>query len=350
MTPGPRSALDDRKAAILRAIVSHYIRSGDPVGSKTIAEGFPRKVSPATVRNEMAALEEFGLIFQPHTSAGRVPTDAGYRYYVDEWVGGSKLSPPESRRVKTFFGSPRWELEDALRRTASLLSDLTDHAAVVFAPSLDLSVVRHLELVELGGDRAMLVVVTNTGRVENHVVLIGETMDDVQLDQAAEMLNRLVAGVALERVPSAIIQHLDRFPLELKPTVESVARTMQEEVTGDETDRVYLDGTSNIVDEQKFADLESVRQVIGALEHRRVLLELVADAIAVERVSVRIGSENQLLQMQNCTVITTAYGVEGEAIGSLGVVGPTRMDYNRTIAVVYEVAEHLGRMLTGPSL
>lgn len=343
------ATLDDRKATILRAIVSTYIRSGEPVGSKTVAEGFARKVSPATVRNEMAALEEFGLIFQPHTSAGRVPTDAGYRYYVDEWAGGSRLPARESLRVKSFFGQPRWELEDALRSTASLLSGLTDHAAVVFAPSLDLSVIRHVELVGLGGDRAMLVVVTNTGRVENHVVLIDESMDEVQLDQTAELLNRLVAGVALERVPSTIDDHVERFPLELRGTVQRVARILEEEVSRDETDRVFLDGTSNIVDEHKFADLETVRQVIGALEHRRVLLELVADAIAVHRVTVRIGTENPLEQMRNCTVITTAYGIEGDALGSLGIVGPTRMDYSRTIAAVNEVAEHLGRMLTGPS-
>lgn len=343
------ASLDDRKAAILRAIVSNYIRSGEPVGSKTVAQGFVRPVSPATVRNEMVALEDFGLIFQPHTSAGRVPTDAGYRYYVDEWAGGSRLPAPESRRVKSFFGQPRWELEDALRRTASLLSTLTDHAAVVFAPSLDLSVVRHVELVGLGGDRAMLVVVTNTGRVENHVVLSDEWMDEVQLDQTAEMLNRLVAGVALERVPGTLDDHLDRFPLELRATVQRVARTLEEEVARDETDRVFLDGTSNIVDEHKFADLETVRQVIGALEHRRLLLELVADAIAIDSVTVRIGTENPLQQMRNCTVITTAYGGEGDTVGSLGIVGPTRMDYGRTIAAVYEVAEHLGRMLTGPS-
>jgi heat-inducible transcriptional repressor len=343
------TSLDDRKAAILRAIVSNYIRSGEPVGSKTVAEGFARKVSPATVRNEMAALEDFGLIFQPHTSAGRIPTDAGYRYYVDEWAADPKLPATESRRVRSFFVQPRWELEESLRRTASLLSGLTDHAAVVFAPSLDLSVVRHVELIGLGADRAMLVVVTNTGRVENHVVFIDELMDDVQLDQAAEMLNRLVAGVALERVPLAIDEHIERFPLELRPTVERVARTLEQEVSRDESDRVFLDGTSNIVDEHKFADLETVRQVIGALEHRRVLLELVADAIALDIVTVRIGTENPLQQMRNCTVITTAYGTEGEAVGSLGVVGPTRMDYSRTIAAVYEVAEHLGRMLTGPS-
>jgi heat-inducible transcriptional repressor len=339
--------LDDRKAAILRAIVSHYVRSGEPVGSKTVVEKFPVKVSPATVRHEMAALESAGFIFQPHTSAGRIPTDAGYRYFVDQWVGRYRLSPYESRRIEDFFVDATWELEESLRRTASLLSGLTQHAAVVFAPSLDRSVVRHVELVGLGGDRAMLVLVTNTGRVENHVVLVPETVDDVQLDQTAEMLNRIVVGIPLESAAETITDSLERFPLELRDSVTRVASVIAAEMTRDEADRVFLEGTSNIVDEQKFADLETVRQVISALEHRRILLELAANALALDRISVRIGHENTIEEMQSCTVITTAYGTEGFALGSLGIVGPTRMDYGRTIAAVNEVAAHLGRMLAG---
>lgn len=339
--------LDERKAAILRAIVSHYVRSGEPVGSKTVVERFPVKVSPATVRNEMAALEAAGFIFQPHTSAGRIPTDAGYRYFVDEWTGRSRLSAMETRRIETFFVDATWELEESLRRTASLLSSLTQHAAVVFAPSLDRSVVRHIELVGLGGDRAMLVLVTNTGRVENHVVILPESLDDVDLDQTAEMLNRIVVGVALELAAATITGALDRFPLEMRAPVTRVASVIAEEMTRDEGDRVFLEGTSNIVDEQKFADLETVRQVISALEHRRILLELAANALALDRVTIRIGHENTIEEMQSCTVITTAYGTEGYALGSLGIVGPTRMDYGRTIAAVNEVAAHLGRMLSG---
>jgi heat-inducible transcriptional repressor len=311
-------------------------------------EKFPVKVSAATVRNEMAALEAAGFIFQPHTSAGRIPTDAGYRYFVDEWTGRSRLSNLEARRIENFFVDATWELEESLRRTASLLSGLTHHAAVVFAPSLDRSVVRHLELVPLGVDRAMLVLVTNTGRVENHVVLVSEGLDEVQLDQTAEMLNRIVVGGPLESAAQTVTEAVDSFPLEFRETVTQVARVIADEMTRDEGDRVFLEGTSNIVDEQKFSDLETVRQVISALEHRRILLELAAEALAVDRVTVRIGHENSIEEMQSCSVITTAYGSEGVALGSLGIVGPTRMDYGRTIAAVNEVAVHLGRMLNGP--
>jgi heat-inducible transcriptional repressor len=340
--------LDERKGAILRAIVSHYVRSGEPVGSKAVAERFPTKVSPATVRNEMAVLEDFGFIFQPHTSAGRIPTDAGYRYYVDAWTAHPRLSVRDSRRVRSFFGEPRYELEDSLRRTASLLSDLTDHAAMVFSPSLERSIVRHLELVKLTDERAMLVVVTNTGWVENHIILSPDAGDEVTLANVAELLNRLVVGTPHESVAETILDGVDRLPLEFRDLARNVSAVLEEEMLARGAERVFLEGTSNIVDEHKFSDLETVRQVIGVLEHRRVLLELVADALAVERVMVRIGIENDIEEMRSCSVITAPYAIEGNTIGTLGIVGPTRMDYRRTIAAVNEVAEHLGRMLAGP--
>jgi len=339
------SELDRRKALILQAIVSHYVRSGDPVGSKTLVERFALGVSPATVRNEMAALEDGGFIYQPHTSAGRIPTDAGYRYFVDTSTGDPRLPERDARSIRQFFLEPRFELEDALQRTALLLSRLTDHAAVVFAAALDRNVVRHVELVRLAGDKAMVLLVTDTGRVANHLVLVPESLDDVQLEQTAEMLNRLVGGVALETAPQVITGALDRFPLELKEAVATVARALDEELTERATERVFLEGTSNIVDEQKFADLETVRQVIGALEHKRLLLEVLAHGLGSDPVSVRIGTENLLEEMRLCSIITAPYGAEGNIVGSLAVVGPTRMDYGRTIAAVHEVALSLGAML-----
>lgn len=341
----PRGDLDERKGAILRALISHYVRSGEPVGSKTLVERFRLNVSPATVRNEMAALEEAGFISQPHTSAGRIPTDAGYRYFVDSWVRNAKLPERESLRVREFFGEPRWELQDSLRRTAELLSHLTKHAAVVFAPALDRSLVLKVELVRLTGDRAMAILVTDTGRVENHVVLIPETFDDVQLDQAAEMLNKLIVGVGLEKVSSRIRETLDRFPLELRDAVSAVAQMLEDELSQGHPEQVFLEGASNIVDEHQFPDLETVRGVIGALEHRRLLLEVFADALSASTVSVRIGSENFSQEMHYCSVITAPYGIPNNALGSLAVVGPTRMDYRKSIAAVHEVAGALGRML-----
>lgn len=334
----------DRRGHILRALISHYVRSGEPVGSKTLVDGYGLGVSPATVRNELAWLEEEGYISQPHTSAGRVPTDTGYRYFVDTVGTGTKLPAVDRRRVMDFFGEPRFELEDALRQTAALLSNLTDHAAVVFAPALDRSIVRHVELVSLVGERAMVVIVTDTGRVENHVISVRDMPDDVQLSHTAEILNRVLEGVALESAARAIVEGVDRFPLELRDVTSSVAAVLAQSLSIHEAERMFLEGTSTIVDETKFADLETVRQVIGALEHRRLLLEVLAESLSAG-VSVRIGSENGLAEMQFCSVITAPYGSGGDPIGTLGIVGPTRMDYERTIAAVREVSSNLGRML-----
>jgi len=338
--------LDDRKSAILRAIVSRYVRSGEPVGSKTLVDSFKLKVSSATVRNEMAALEEAGFIYQPHTSAGRIPTDAGYRFFVDTWGRDVRLPAAQARQVQRLLGEPRWELEDSLRKTAGLLSTLTHHAAVVFAPALDKSVVKRVELVRLTGNRAMTLLVTDTGRVENHIVLIPEGLDDVQMDQAADMLNRLIDGTGLEQTPAKIRDNLERFPLELRDAVQTVAEALEKELGARESERVFLEGAANIVDEEKFADLETVRQVIGTLEHRRLLLEVLADALSYGSVNVMIGSENNAEEMQFCSVITAPYGLEDSIVGSLAVVGPTRMDYRRSIAAVNEVAGALGRLLT----
>ena len=340
--------LDQRKATVLRALVGHYVRSGEPVGSKTLVEKYDLKVSSATVRNDLAALEDAGLIYQPHTSAGRIPTDAGYRLFVDSMESESKLAPQEARRIRQFFQEPRWALEDALRETASLLSRMTSHAALVFAPALDRSLVRDLHLVDLGNRRVMLVIVTDAGRVENHVVLLEEELDHDALDDAAEMLNKVVTGTLLDDAGASIDAATDRFPLELRSVAASVAKLLVDEMARREGERVFLEGTSNIVDEQKFSDLETVRQVIGALEHRRLLLEMLAEGIAATGVSVRIGTENPETGFASCAVVTAPYGSMNNPIGSLGVIGPTRMDYGRTIAAVYEIAEQLGRLVTGP--
>ncbi|MPZ69811.1 MAG: heat-inducible transcription repressor HrcA [Actinobacteria bacterium] len=347
--PEAGEPLDDRKATILRAIVSYYVTAGEPVGSKTLVEQYGLGVSSATVRNEMVALEELGYIHQPHTSAGRIPTDRGYRYFVNAYAAGAKLPSAETKQIQTFYDEARWELEDALRQTAGLLSNMTNHAALVFSPALDRSVARHVELVGLGGDRAMVVIVSDSGRVENHVVRVPEDIDDGELDRTAAILNGLVVGKPLESVAQTILGAVEGIPLEFRDAATRVGTVLESALAAHEGERVFLEGTSNMVDEHKFSDLETVRQVIGALEHRRILLELLAEGLSVDSMSVRIGSENLIEEMQHCAVITAPYGSEGVVLGTLGVVGPTRMDYRRSIAAVYEVATNLGRMLTGPS-
>lgn len=338
-------ALDDRKALILRAIVSHYVSTGEPVGSKTLVDRYRLRVSPATVRNDMGALEDSGFIYQPHTSAGRIPTDTGYRFFVDS-SGDQRLPADQAQQIRRFFGQPRFEFEESLRQTAALLSRLTDHAAVVFAPVLDRSLVRHVELVRLATERAMFVLVTDTGRVENHVLHISAPVTDQQLQDAADTLNSILIDQNVEVVARTISASLERFSVELREVMAHVAATLDTEIATRENERLFLEGTSNIVDEHKFADLETVRQVIEALEHRRLVLEVMADALRAQDVSVRIGSENAIEEMQSCSIVVSPYGVEGEILGTVGVVGPTRMDYGKTMAAVYEVSSNLGRMLT----
>ena len=339
-------SLDDRKALILRAIVSHYVSTGEPVGSKTLVDRYRLRVSPATVRNDMGALEDRGYIYQPHTSAGRIPTDTGYRFFVDSSPSDARLPAEQTQQIRRFFGQPRFEFEESLRQTAALLSQLTDHAAVVFAPVLDHSLVRHVELVRLSTERAMFVLVTDTGRVENHVLPIPEEVDDDTLQQVSDMLNRLVMDTNVDIAAATITENIEHFPPALREAVSGVATAIASDLETRESERVFLEGTSNIVDEHKFADLETVRQVIGALEHRRLVLEVMADALQATDLSVRIGSENTMEEMQACAVITAPYGVEGNILGTLGIIGPTRMDYRKTIAAVYEVSSNLGRMLT----
>jgi heat-inducible transcriptional repressor len=338
-------AIDERKALVLRAIVSHYVSTGEPVGSQTLVDRYRLKVSPATVRNDMGVLEEGGYIYQPHTSAGRIPTDTGYRYFVDAWGSDERLPAEQARQIRSFFGQPRFEFEESLRETATLLSRLTDHAAVVFAPILERSVVRHVELVRLSAERAMLVLVTDTGRVGNHIMLIPASVDDELLDEASEILRRATVDGHHDSVVANIQAVVEQLPVELRQPIATVSVAVEEDLSTRENERLYLEGTSNIVDEHKFADLETVRQVIGALEHRRVVLETMADALRATDVSVTIGSENIFEEMQSCSIVAAPYGAEGNILGTLGVVGPTRMDYRKTIAAVYEVSANLGRVL-----
>ncbi len=339
-------ALTERQARVLKAIVEDHIRHAGPVASEALVREHALGVSSATVRNEMAELESLGYIYQPHTSAGRIPTDTGYRFFVDSSPADTRLGAEQTQQIRSFFGQPRFEFEESLRQTAALLSRLTDHAAVVFAPVLDHSLVRHVELVRLSTERAMFVLVTDTGRVENHVLAIPSEISDDDLQQASDMLNRLVMDTNVDTAAATITENVEHFAPELREAVSAVAGTIASDLETRENERVFLEGTSNIVDEHKFADLETVRQVIGALEHRRLVLEVMADALSATDLSVRIGAENTIEEMQACAVITAPYGVEGNILGTLGVVGPTRMDYRKTIAAVYEVSSNLGRMLT----
>jgi heat-inducible transcriptional repressor len=337
-------AHDDRRLRVLRAIVQDYVSTNDPVGSKALAARYDLGVSPATIRNDMAVLEEEGYIAQPHTSAGRVPTDKGYRLFVDRLAGVKPLSPAERKAIQQFLDSAV-NLDDVVDRTVRLLAHLTHQVAVVQYPSLTRSTVRHVELVPLGNGRLLVVLITNTGRVEQRFVDVGLDPVESTLTELRGRLNSVVAGRRLAEVRPLVADLPAAFPVEDRGLVRFVLDALDDTLAVDREERLVLAGTANLARSgTDFAG--SIGPVLEALEEQVVLLKLLTEMAADScGIGFRIGREHQHAGLTETAVVASGYGGEGEVVARLGVLGPTRMDYPTTIAAVRAVARYVSRIL-----
>ncbi|MFD4789427.1 heat-inducible transcriptional repressor HrcA [Streptomyces sp. NPDC058459] len=334
--------LSERRLQVLRAIVQDYVGTEEPVGSKALTERHSLGVSPATVRNDMAALEEEGFIAQPHTSAGRIPTDKGYRLFVDKLAGVKPMTAPERRAIQNFLEGAV-DLDDVVARTVRLLAQLTRQVAVVQYPSLTRSTVRHVELLSLAPARVMLVLITDTGRVEQRMVDCPAPFGDASLADLRARLNSKVAGRRFSDVPRLVEDLPDAFEAEDRGTVSTVLSTLLETLVEENEERLMIGGTANLT---RFGhDFPLViRPVLEALEEQVVLLKLLGEA-KDPGVTVRIGHENAHEGLNSTSVVSVGYGSGGEAVAKLGVVGPTRMDYPGTMGAVRAVARYVGQIL-----
>ncbi len=338
---------EERRLAVLRAIVQDYVETSEPVGSKALLERHRLGVSAATVRNDMAALEEDGLIVAPHTSAGRIPTDAGYRLFVDRLSAIKPMSAAERRAISTFL-EESVDLDDIVDRTVRLLASLTHQVAVVQYPSLSRSTVRHIELVPVSASRLLVVLITNTGRVEQRVI---ETATDL-LDAAAEQqlrrlraeINGATAGLTLGRAATGLAALPGTLDPHDRDLVGEVAAALDDALVEEREERVVLAGTANLA--RVGSDFPfSIGPVLEALEEHVILLKLLAVAQEQGDVAVRIGHENPYAGLRSTSMVSTGYGTGSELVAGLGVVGPTRMDYPTTMAAVRTVATYLSRLL-----
>jgi heat-inducible transcriptional repressor len=333
--------LDDRKLAVLRAIVEDFVSSGEPVGSKALVDRHNLDVSPATIRNDMAVLEEQGFIVQPHTSAGRIPTDQGYRLFVDRLSGIKPLSGAERRAIETFLMGA-YDLDDVVMRTVRLLAQLTRQVAVVQYPSLSRSTVRHIELVPLADRRLLLILITDTGRVEQRVVDLPASIGDESVTQLRALLNACLDGRRLADVAAVIADLPERVEPGERVNAAAVFSVIVETLVDRNEERVVFGGAANLTP----ADFSrGLHEVLEALEEQVVLMRLLGDSGDLAVVTVRIGAENQVQGLRSASLVTTGYGAGEQSLARLGVLGPTRMDYPTAMGAVRAVARYVGQIL-----
>lgn len=338
-----RDVLEERRMEVLRAIVEDFVLSNEPVGSKAIAERHGLGVSPATVRNDMAALEEGGYITQPHTSAGRIPTDKGYRLFVDRLSGVKPLSRAERRAIQNFLEGAV-DLDDVLHRAVRLLAQLTRQVAVVQYPSLTSSRVRHIEVVPISPGRLLVVMITDAARVEQRIVEIGEPIDEVIVGEMRALLNRALSGRRLTEAAKEVSALPDEAAPPVRPMLSSIVSVLLETLVERPDERVALAGTANLTRSAlDFSD--SLWSVLEALEEQVVLLKLIGWARETGTVAVRIGKETDVDALRSTAVVATGYGRGPAALGGMGVVGPMRMDYPGTMSAVWAVANYVGELL-----
>ncbi len=334
--------LEERRRAVLHAIVEGYVATSEPVGSRALATDRHLGVSPATIRNDMAALEEEGLIAQPHTSAGRIPTDKGYRYFVDH-LAATALPEPQRRAITTFL-SDAVDLGDTVERSVRLLSQLTRQVAVIQYPSLREAKVRRVEIVRMGQERALVVVVSADARVEQSTIVLGEEPTDDAFERVAREVNEATQGLgpaAAERELAAWVARPGQVPWagHLAEAIVSAAR-------GGTVERVVFAGTSNLARADAGFEQDAIGSVLEAIEEQVVLLRLLHEmARDATDVAVRFGGETHHEALSKTSIVAAGYGAQGGESALLGALGPTRMDYPGTMAAVRAVARYLSRVV-----
>ena len=332
--------METRQLDILRAIVEEYVATEEPVGSKAISQRHGLGVSPATIRNEMSVLEDAGFITQPHTSAGRIPTDKGYRLFVDKIATVKPLSNAERRAIETFLEGAN-DLDDIVMRTVRLLAQVTKQVAVVQYPSLTKSRVRHIELVLLTPTRLMMVLITNTGRVEQRVLELPYELNEQLLGDLRQRLNGAVTGKSMSDVAPQLEGILAAFGRNERTSTALIISNLIEMAIEKPEEKVVLAGTANLA--RGTGESSDIHGILEALEEQVVLLRLLSDA--GETMRVRIGEEQDESGLKRTSLVTMSYGVEGNPLGGLGILGPTRMDYSSSMSAVNAVARYVGRFL-----
>ncbi|MGD0152847.1 MAG: heat-inducible transcriptional repressor HrcA [Thermacetogeniaceae bacterium] len=338
--------LNQRKQQVLEAVVEDHIISAEPVSSRTIARKYQLGVSPATIRNEMADLEEMGLIEQPHTSSGRIPSQQGYRYYVDRLMRRSELTEDEEGQIHTVFARQAHELALTVQHTIKLVSRLTDYLVFFSGPQLEQSALQQVQLIALAPKRALMVIVSETGWVESKFVDFSFPVSGEDLEQVAGVLNEHFRGLTFSQITRTVLNSIYQELTRQRLLVDYVLEVMESLHTGERSEGLYLGSTRNVLKQPEYQDIQQVRKLLELVESEQTLREILSEANH-EGITVRIGKENRQDQVQDCGVITAVYMLGGNIVGAMGLLGPVRMNYARASTVVECITQSLSEFLSG---
>lgn len=341
--------LDNRGREILREIIRNFIHSGEPVGSRTISKIYPEGLSAASIRNIMADLEEMGYLMQPHTSAGRVPTDRGYRYYVDSLLTGMEVPRSDRERVAEAVRS-QGALPEVLAELSRVISSITHQVGFVVSPDHTVAVLKHIEFISLGSRRILAILVDRSGVIHNRVADTSEEMTQEELDKIGKYLVSEFQGKTLTEIREALLEKMKeekaRFDTLLSGALALGTQFLQAQEEADQ--QVFVQGTSNILQQPDFSDMEEMRRIFETFEAKGKLVKILDEVAGSEGLRVVIGSEHPDPALAHLALVVSPYKVGDQPAGMLGVLGPTRMEYARAMALVGYISKLLSRILTVP--
>lgn len=337
--------LQSRKEKILEIIVETYVAEKKPVGSRSIARKLRFKFSPATIRNIMADLEEAGYITHPYTSAGRIPTDRGYRYYVDNIMPVQQLTPQEKKEIARQLAATEKELSAIMEKTSQLLSEFSEEAGVVVYPCMGKSRLRHLELVDMGNNSVLLVLLTNSGLVKNFILDFPSGFSRGHLEKISNLFNSQLEGAYLNEMRNYLLQKKLSDDFSFFNIFRDAFSVFEDAFRRIDEERLCFEGTAQIISQPEFRDQNALNRILRLIEERKPLLEIMGRDMAEDGIKIHIGAENPSDEIRFLTLITANYHIAGEVMGNLGVIGPTRMAYSRVISIVQHIASALEEVL-----
>jgi heat-inducible transcriptional repressor len=337
--------LNKRFREVLELIIMDYICSAEPVGSRTICKRYGIQLSPATVRNVMADLEDLGFLWQPHTSAGRIPTDKAFRFYVDKILDVQSLNQTEREKIRREYRISQYDIPEMMRETSRILSGLSNYAGVILTPKMASTIFKHIQFIRLSVDQILVIFVTSTGAVQNRIIQMENNLSQDELDRISRYLNEMLEGLTLAQVRRRILKEMEGERIAYDNLMKQALKLGHRAFNRQEEKELYIDGKMNILDEPEFADVEKMKSLFRAFEEKSFLITLLDKCLAGEGVQITIGSESEFSEMEGCSLISAPYGRLDRTSGILGILGPRRMNYSRVISLVEYTAQLLTEIL-----